>query len=92
MLQCLSPEGAFFHELNAINSPILGTGEMDVKGWTEGWMDGQLDRGRERQAGTEAWQTRLMRENSTSIEIPSFLPGGLLWATGESQTKSEELE
>lgn len=42
---------------------------MDVKGWTEGWMDG----GRERQAGTEAWQTGLMTENSTSIEIPSFL-------------------
>lgn len=69
---------------------------MDVKGWTEGWtdgwMDGRLDRGRERHAGTEAWQTRLMRENSTRIEIPSFLPGGLLWATGESRTKSEELE
>lgn len=44
-------------------------------------MDRGREGGRERQAGTEAWQTGLMTENSTRIEIPSFLPGGLLWAT-----------
>ena len=43
----------------------------------DGWMDDRVEGGREGQAGTEAWQTGLMRENSTSIEIPSFLPGGL---------------
>lgn len=97
MLQCRSPEAIFFNKSNPFTQPGEGRdgcdgvdGRMDR--WIEGWIEGEREGGRERQTGTEAWQTGLMIANSTGIEIPSFLPGGRLWATGESGTKSEVLE
>lgn len=75
MLQCVSPEAAFFQELNGINFANLAKGEIDVKGWTAGWMDGWSQGGR--QTETEEW-------NSTGREIPE----GLQQATGGGRAKS----
>lgn len=41
---------------------------------------------------SDAQKTGLITLNLARKGIPSFQPQGLLWATGKSGTKSEELE
>lgn len=52
--------------------------------------DRQVEEGTEGE--NDAQKTGLITLNLARKGIPSFQPQGLLWATGKSGTKSEELE
>lgn len=58
--------------------------------WTGILRDRQVEEGKEGES--DAQKTGLITLNLAWKGIPSFQPQGLLWPTGKSGTKSEELE
>lgn len=71
MLQCASPEAAFFQELNGINFANLAKGEIDVKGFTAGWMDGwrRGDRQRRRNETPPAEKSLRLSQEVSSRQL-----------------------